>query len=349
MLNNFLKATFFLLTFLFFGTTIHAQKLNAGIYEAAYKLILRDKFEDAENLILKKAIDGDIEAQYLISILYKNAVSSSGKIQKKAWANWEFWLSKANSNKWIPNVTTTNIDTLRIQYLSSSINNWDIVKYNLKSKVGFIEFGESKRENIIKQAALNNIYDSQVDYYKNIQKMVKDSSDLFISLLKTAANNDHYIAKSDLVLFYHDGYYVEKNIDSSIYWYGKYLESGINEFNPNLYSLYEIGKDFENDLEKGLTTYERFLSISRKNIQEMQEENFLANIGEIYLKKEEYKVAIKYYKKALKINPFSRRSYYYYKLGFLYSKLGKYNKSYYYLQRSDFKEASNLIREMNKR
>ncbi|WP_255039471.1 tetratricopeptide repeat protein [Lacihabitans soyangensis] len=330
-------------------TTIHAQKLNPGIHETAYKLILSDKFKDAENLILKKAIDGDIEAQYLISILYKYAVSSSDKIGKKAWANFEFWLSKANSNKWIPSVTTTNIDTLGIQYLSSTTNNWDLVKYNLKSKVGFIEFGESKRDNIIKHAAKNNIYDSQVYYYKNIQKVVKDSSDLFISLLKTAANNDHYIAKADLALFYHNGYYMEKNIDSSIHWYGKYLESGINEYNQDLYSLYEIGKDFENDLEKGLTTYKRFLSISRKNSQEMQEENFLANIGELYLKKEEPKIAIKYYKKALKVNPFTRRTYYYYKLGFLYSKLKKYNKSYYYLQRSDFEEARNLIRELNKR
>ena len=61
-------------------------------------------------------------------------------------------------------------------------------------------------------------------------------------------------------------------------------------------------------------------------------------LGFIHLKKRKYILAEKYFKKAIKLNPYKK--YYYNNLSVVYIKLGKYKKAYRYLRKAIFLDKS---------
>lgn len=328
------KIFLFLFIFQFSHTFLFAQKTKKEILEDAYFLMDSYKLDEAEKLILDYAEKGDIEAQYLISNINFNK-----NMRDEGWK----WLLKANSNKWIPNISTKNEDTLRLQYLSQVANPWG-VKNTDGSPTGFLEFRESKRDSIIKVAAIKNIYSAQVYYYKNFF-FSKDSSEA-IKWVKIAANNKHTEAFEDLAQFYRYGLYVKKDIDSSIYWYSKAMEAEYDEAFFDFGKMYEEGKDVVKDLDKALLTYQKLLDIySQRKWHNSEDVSML--IGDVYFQKKDYQSAIRYYLDiSKKISSVKSVNYTNYKLGEIYAILQKYNKAFYYLKKSNLPEARMKLKEL---
>lgn len=151
----------------------------------------------------------------------------------------------------------------------------------------------------IKQAFSKKSFDQEVmnlDSINTSEAPVKTEEKLDVEKIKFFAEKGNPNFQFSLGKLYDRGEYIEQDFLQAAHWYEMAANQGESRAQNNLGCLYLDGEGVDKDFEKALYWFEK--SAKQDNSYA------ILNIGEYYREvKKDYKTAMKYYKKAEKLEP----------------------------------------------